>query len=200
MDESKPVTRLPGAAVLAACAWMVAALFALVAQPAAAQDGRPDYRISPEDVLEISVWREEDLQREVIVRPDGGISFPLAGDVRAAGKTPKELEADITTKLQTYIPDAVVTVSVVELRGLRVYVSGKVQNPGQFVVGRYIDVLQAITLAGGLTPFADQDGIHVIRRTADGEQVFEFDYAAVQRGRKLDQNILLQSDDIVVVP
>lgn len=199
MDQSKRMNLLP-TSTRHGWAWLLVALFALVSQPGQAQDARPDYRISPEDVLEISVWREDDLQREVIVRPDGGISFPLAGDVQAAGKTPKQLEADITARLQTYIPDAVVTVSVVELRGLRVYVSGKVQNPGQFTVGRYIDVLQAITLAGGLTPFADQNGIHVIRRTADGEQVFDFDYRAVQRGRKLEQNILLQSDDIVVVP
>lgn len=199
MDKSKRMKLLPNANRHGR-AWLLVALFALVSQPGQAQDARPDYRISPEDVLEISVWREADLQREVIVRPDGGISFPLAGDLQAAGKTPKQLEADITARLQTYIPDAVVTVSVVELRGLRVYVSGKVRNPGQFTVGRYIDVLQAISLAGGLTPFADQNGIHVIRRTADGEQVFDFDYRAVQRGRKLEQNILLQSDDIVVVP
>ena len=200
MDEPKPMNTRPPSALLAACAWMTAALFSLLTMPTFAQEDRPDYRISPEDVLEISVWKEADLQRNVIVRPDGGISFPLAGDVQAAGLTPKELEAEITTRLQTYIPDAVVTVSVVELRGLRVYVSGQVRNPGQFVVGRYVDVLQAITLAGGLTPFADQNGIHVIRRTASGEKVFDFDYRAVQRGRKLDQNIMLQSDDIVVVP
>lgn len=200
MDESKPMLFLPRTTLIAAVAGLALALLALVALPAHAQEGLPGYKISPEDVLEISVWREEDLQREVIVRPDGGISFPLAGDIQAAGKTPKQLQADITERLETFIPDAVVTVSVVELRGLRVYVSGKVQNPGQFTVGRYIDVLQAIALAGGLTPFADQDGIHVIRRTAEGEKVFDFDYAAVQRGRKLEQNILLESDDIVVVP
>ena len=166
----------------------------------AERQAMPEYRISPEDVLEVSVWKEPDLQREVIVRPDGGISFPLAGDMQAAGKTPKELESAITERLKTYIPDAVVTVSVMELRGLRIYVSGKVRNPGQFTVGRYIDVLQAISLAGGLTPFADDNNIHVIRRTSDGEQVFEFDYNAVHRGRNLEQNILLESDDIVVVP
>jgi len=134
------------------------------------------------------------------VRPDGGVSFPLAGDMQAAGKTPKALESLITERLQTYIPDAVVTVSVIELRGLRVYVTGKVRNPGQFVVGRYVDVLQAIALAGGLTPFANDNNIHVIRRTQDGELVFDFDHGAVQRGKRLEQNILLESDDIVVVP
>jgi len=194
------MNRLPHSYPFALCAWVIAMLVALSAPSAFGQDGPPGYRISPEDVLEISVWKEEDLQREVIVRPDGGISFPLVGDIQAAGKTTEELQQDITGSLETYIPDAVVTVSVVELRGMRVYVSGKVRNPGQFVVGRYIDVLQAITLAGGLTPFADQNDIHVIRRTEQGEQVFDFDYKAVQRGRKLEQNIRLESDDIVVVP
>lgn len=160
----------------------------------------PDYRISAEDVLEISVWKEPDLQREVIVRPDGGISFPLVGDIEAAGRTPAQLEKAITDSLDRFIPDAVVTVSVVELRGLRIYVSGKVRNPGQFLVGRYVDVLQAITLAGGLTPFANESGIQVIRRTDAGEQIFKFNYARVKRGRDLAQNIMLQADDIVVVP
>ena len=160
----------------------------------------PDYRISPEDVLEISVWREEDLQGQVVVRPDGGISFPLVGDIKAAGKSPSELQAEITSRLEAYIPDAVVTVSVVELRGLRIYVSGRVQNPGQYTVGRYVDVLQAISLAGGLTPFADDRSISVIRRVDGREVVFDFNYREVQRGRNLKQNIILQPDDIVVVP
>jgi polysaccharide biosynthesis/export protein len=160
----------------------------------------PDYRISPEDVLRISVWREEDLQGEVVVRPDGGISFPLVGDMPAAGKSPAELQAEITQRLTAYIPDAVVTVSVTELRGLRIYVSGRVANPGQYTVGRYVDVLQAISLAGGLTPFADERSISVIRRENGREVVFPFNYREVQRGRNLQQNILLKPDDVVVVP
>ena len=110
------------------------------------------YQIGPEDVLEISVRRADSLQREVLVRPDGGISFPLVGDVQAAGKTPEELQAVITERLQRYIPKPVVTVTAKEVAGYRIYVLGQVNNPGQFVVGRYVDVLQALTLAGGLTP------------------------------------------------
>lgn len=160
----------------------------------------PNYRISAEDVLSISVWKEEDLQGQVVVRPDGGISFPLVGDIAAAGKTPAQLEAEISERLHNYIPDAVVTVSVVELRGLRIYVSGAVRNPGQFLVGRYVDVLQAITLAGGLTPFADENDIRVIRRVNGREQIFNFNYGQVRKGRNLSQNILLEPDDVVVVP
>ena len=158
------------------------------------------YRISPEDILEISVWREEDLQRQVTVRPDGGVSFPLVGDIQAASKTPAELEETITQRLQKFIPEAVVTVSVVQVQGLRVYVTGKVSRPGQFLVGRYVDVLQAITLAGGLTPFADRRNITIIRRENGRERIMDFNYIQVERGKNLSQNIILQADDVVVVP
>ncbi|MDP6826220.1 MAG: polysaccharide biosynthesis/export family protein [Pseudomonadales bacterium] len=166
----------------------------------AAESTADGYRISPEDVLEISVWKEPDLQRKVVVRPDGGLSFPLAGDMRAAGLTPIELEANITEKLREYIPEAVVTVSVVEIKGLRIYVTGKVRSPGQYVVGRYVDVLQALTMAGGLTTFADANDIRVIRREGDVEAVYQFDYNEVENGENLSQNIVLHTDDVVVVP
>ena len=159
-----------------------------------------EYIISAEDVLEVSVWKEPDLSRQVIVRPDGGISVPLVGDVLAAGRTPEQLKAAITTELSEFIPDAVVTVSVLELRGMRIYVTGQVRSPGQFVVGRYIDVLQAITLAGGLTPFADKNDIKIVRREEGREVIHRFRYGQVERGVKLEQNIVLRTDDVIVVP
>ncbi|MGH8605275.1 MAG: polysaccharide biosynthesis/export family protein, partial [Gammaproteobacteria bacterium] len=121
-----------------------------------------DYRIGPEDTLEISVWREEDLQRQVLVRPDGKISFPLAGDIQAAGRTTEQVQQDISQRLQRYIPEPVVTVTVVTIGG-KIYVIGQVNNPGAYVIGRYVDVLQALTLAGGLTPFASENNIKVLR-------------------------------------
>jgi polysaccharide export outer membrane protein len=159
-----------------------------------------EYRIGPEDVLEISVWKEEELQREVLVRPDGGISFPLAGDVQVEGKTPLEVEQDITTRVQKYIPEAVVTVSVKTVSGYTIFVNGKVKSPGKFVVGRYMDVMQAITLAGGLDTFADEDKIKVIRRQNGKQVVHQFAYNEVKKGKNLDQNIILQSGDVIVVP
>lgn len=180
--------------------WLLGAFLAPLAAAAEPASTPPEYKISAEDVLDISVWREPDLQRQVIVRPDGGISFPLVGDIEAAGKTPAELQNALVARLETYIPDAVVTVSVVELRGLRIYVTGKVRNPGQYLVGRYVDVLQAITLAGGLTPFANQRDITIRRREDGREVVYEFDYTEVERGRNLSQNIQLRADDVVVVP
>lgn len=160
-----------------------------------------EYRIGPEDVLNISVWREDLLQREVLVRPDGGISFPLVGDLQAAGKTPEQVQAEITARLRKYIPEPVVNVSLAKVAGYRIYVLGQVKNPGQFVVGRYVDVLQALTLAGGLTPYASENNIKILRREQpDNEVVFPFPYAAVKKGDNLEQNIILKSGDIVVVP
>jgi polysaccharide export outer membrane protein len=195
---------LPRALIRSAARAVLAliAVLPLAAAPvmAAAEEEVFEYRISPEDVLEISVWKEEDLQRKVIVRPDGGVSFPLAGDIQAAGRTPKELESNITEKLQAFIPDAVVTVSVLEIRGLRIYVTGKVKSPGQYTVGRYIDVLQALTMAGGLTTFADTNDIRIIRREDGREVVYRFNYDDVESGKELQQNIVLRTDDVVVVP
>lgn len=185
--------------------WLLVALLCCVlpgmvfAESGIASDVR-EYRIGPEDVLNISVWKEKELQREVIVRPDGGISFPFAGDVRAADRTPAELQLVITHKIQQFIPDALVTVAVTKLTGLRVYVIGKVQKSGQFVIGRYVDVLQALTLAGGLSPYASDKNIKVLRRVKGKEVVFPFNYSAIKDGEKLEQNILLQNDDVVVVP
>ena len=158
------------------------------------------YRIGPEDVLAISVWKEPELQREEIVRPDGGISFPLAGSVQAAGRTVQEVEAEITRKIRRYIPDAVVTVSVKQISGYTIFVIGRVNNPGQFTLGRYVDVVQALTLAGGFTPFASEDDINILRRDGGKEIRIPFDYSDVKKGKRLEQNIILRSGDVVVVP
>ena len=161
-----------------------------------------DYEIGPEDVLEISVWKEKDLQKEVTVRPDGWLSFPLIGDIQAQRKTSKQVEEEIRERLRRYIPDPVVTVSVKKVAGYKIFVIGKVNKQGEFVVGRYVDVVQALALAGGLTPFADESGIRIIRKeNASGEEtVFRFDYSEVKRGRGLGQNFILKSGDVIVVP
>lgn len=196
--DSGTLTLLLAFAALAFCIPFSVAMAQSDSPPAALGD---EYRIGPEDVLEISVWKEEGLQREVLVRPDGGISFPLAGNVLAAGRTPREVEQEITKKIRKYIPEAVVTVSVIKISGYTIFVLGKVNNPGQFVVGRYVDVLQALTLAGGLNVYAAESKIRVLRRdNAGGELVFRFDYGDIKSGKNLDQNIVLRSGDVVVVP
>src|SRR5271167_405019 len=126
--------------------------------PALAADrSAPGYRLQPGDLLQVVVWKETDLQSEVLIRPDGGISFALAGDLPAAGSTTDELRAELQTRVRRLIPDAVVTVSVKAANGNRVYVIGKVNKPGDFALNRPIDVMQAISLAGGVTPFASVD-------------------------------------------
>lgn len=163
-------------------------------------DHSKQYRLNPEDEIKISVWKEEDLQGEVLVRPDGGISFPLVGDLMAGGKTIQELENEISGKIQRYIPEAVVSVSLVKLAGLKVYVIGKVNKPGLFVLGDYVDVMQALSLAGGVTPYADHDKIKILRRKHGENIVFPFVYTEVAKGKKLEQNIILETGDVVVVP
>ena len=162
-----------------------------------------DYKIGPEDVLEISVWKEPDLQlKEVLVRPDGWITFPLVGNVRAQGRTAQEIHDEITQRLRKYIPEPVVTVSVKKIAGYKIFVIGRVNKPGEFVVGRYVDVLQALTLAGGLTPFADESNIRILRKNESNnkDEVLRFNYSDIKKGRRLDQNVTLQSGDTIVVP
>ncbi len=158
------------------------------------------YRVGPEDVLEISVWREDALKKEALVRPDGGISYPLVGELQAAGKTVLQLREEITKRLEKYIPDAVVSVTVLKTGSQRVYVLGKVTKPGEFPVGRSVDVLQALSMAGGVTPFADLNGIRIMRREGDRQVVLPFEYGRVVRGERLEQNVLLRAGDVVVVP
>ncbi len=165
-----------------------------------AADEPAPYRIQPGDVLTVSVWKETELQSEVIVRPDGGVSFPLAGDMHASGGTVDELRRMIDERLRKYIPDPVVTVSVKAPAGNRIYVVGKVNKPGEFLLSRPLDVMQALALAGGATPFADVNEIRILRRDGSRQTALRFEYSDAEHGRRLEQNILLQSGDTVVVP
>ncbi len=158
------------------------------------------YKLQPGDVLHVVVWKETDLQSEVLIRPDGGISFALAGDLVAAGHTTDEVRAELETRVRKLVPGAVVTVEVKAVNGNRVFVIGKVNRPGDFALSRPIDVMQAISLAGGLTPFASGDRIRVLHRDGDRQKSIRFRYSEVSKGRNLDQNILLQSGDTVIVP
>ena len=159
-----------------------------------------EYRIGPEDILQISVWKEDDLDRKVLVRPDGGVSFPLVGDIQVSGRTPLEVQDEIRSRLERYVPDAEVTVSVDKISGYTVFVLGEVKSPGQFTLGRYVDVVQALTLAGGTTPYASESKIRILRRQDGREVVYRFSLADIKRGRGTERNIILQSGDVVVVP
>jgi len=158
------------------------------------------YKLQAGDVLIVSVWKETDLQSDVMIRPDGGISFPLAGELQAAGSTVAELTTALEERIRKFIPDAVITVTVKTSTGNRVYVVGKVARPGDFPLIGPVDVMQALSMAGGATPFADTNAIRVLRRDGTRQTAIKFRYSDVQHGRKLEQNILLQSGDTVVVP
>ena len=158
------------------------------------------YLVQPGDTLQVSVWKEQELQGEVLVRPDGGMTFPLAGEVEAAGHTVEEIRKTLQSRFIKYIPDPVVTVVVKKADGSRIFVVGKVNRPGDFPLARPIDVMQALSLAGGTTPYADVNGIQILRREGTRQQVFHFRYDDVRRGKDLSQNILLHSGDTVVVP
>ena len=176
----------------------------VIAETAAAVDKKEpvsvSYQIGPGDVLSISVWKEEGMQLEVLVRPDGEITFPLAGEIQAGGLTTKALSDVLVEKLKRYIPHPSVTVSVLQSVSNKIYVIGKVNRPGEFTATGYLDVLQALTMAGGLTPYADSDEIKIIRRTKTGSIMRLFDYDEVISGERLDMNIILKAGDTVVVP
>ena len=168
----------------------------------AQEPSRPgtSYKVLPGDVLQVSVWKEPDLQLELLVRPDGAISFPLAGEISTGNKSVTDLQAELTTRLAKYINGPVVTVSIIEVLGNKVYVIGQVNNPGDFVVNPQVDVLQALSMAGGTTPFADLDNIRILRRSNSHQTALSFNYKDVIRGRNLAQNVMLKSGDVVVVP
>lgn len=160
-----------------------------------------EYTVQPGDILEISVWKEEDMIKDVLVRPDGGITFPLAGEIYTGGKTIFQLQTALTQKLSTYLSNPVVTISPKQLLGNRIYVIGKVAKPGMYLISSYIDVVQALSMAGGLTPFSAVNDILILRRASDGTQDdIKFRYGDIEDGDKLKQNILLQSGDTVLVP
>ncbi len=160
----------------------------------------PSYHLQPGDLITVSVWKETDLQSEVLVRPDGGFTFPLAGEVEAVGKTVDEIRTVLVERLKRYIPNPVVTVAVKQINGNRVYVVGRVNRAGDFPLSSPLDVMQAIALAGGTTPFAAINDIVILRRHNGQQQAIHFHYSDVARGRELSQNVQLQTGDTVVVP
>ena len=160
----------------------------------------PGYHLQAGDIIQVSVWKETDLTTEVLVRPDGGFSFPLAGEVEAVGKTVDEIRTVLTDRLKRYIPSPVVTVAVKQINGNRIYVVGRVNHAGDFPLSSPLDVMQAIALAGGTTPFAAINDIVILRRQNGQQQAIHFHYSDVARGRELSQNVLLQTGDTVVVP
>ncbi len=159
------------------------------------------YQIGPQDVLQISVWKDEVLSREVTVRPDGFITFPLIGEVLVESRTVGDVAKEMNERLTHFVSDPRITIAVFEVNSFKIFVIGKVNKPGGFQIGQYTDVMQALSLAGGLTPFAREGSMKVLRRGKQGEQItFPFDYGEVLKGKNLEQNIVLHRGDVVMVP
>jgi len=160
-----------------------------------------EYRIGINDVLSINVWHEKELSRNVTVRPDGKISLPLVGDVLAAGKTPPQLQAELSSDLAAYIKDPELTVIVAQIRSRRVNIIGEVTHPGTFALTQQMGVLDLIAEAGGLREFAKKKKIYVLRETAAGvRERLKYNYKAVLSAKRGVHDIILQDNDTVVVP
>ncbi len=158
------------------------------------------YLLNAGDQLDISVWNEDALQKQVIVLPDGMISFPLAGELAAQGKTVSELQAALKQSLTEYLADPVVTVSVTSVSGNTIHILGKVTQAGIFIMNQPIDAVQALSLAGGLSPYAKENDIIVLRRSGENQQVLPVHFAAIKEGQELSTNIMLKSGDVIVIP
>jgi len=177
----------------------------IVAPPLWAADQPPitttqDYIIGPGDVLDISVWNNEALTKAATVLPDGKIHFPLIGEVVVGGKTLAVLEKELKTKLHPFVPDPELSVMVGQVNSMLIYVIGKVNRPGRFALNTNINVLQALTMAGGLNAFAKRNKIKIFRKEKNKTVILPFEYDEVTEGKNLEQNIGLERGDIIVIP
>lgn len=169
-------------------------------EPAMVPAGDGTYTIGAGDILSISVWKNADLTRVVQVLPDGMISFPLVGEIKVAGTTVAQLKKNLRDKLNPFVPDPEIAVEVQRVNSMIVYVIGRINRPGHFELVGNMNVLQALAMAGGLTPFAKRDGIKVLRNENGKTVEYPFDYDAVTMDENQAQNIQLHRGDVVVVP
>lgn len=167
----------------------------------ALQSNQASYIIGDDDLLGINVWNEPDFKLSIPVRSDGKISLPLIGEVRAAGRTPAQLEQTIATKLQAFIKQPQVTVMVMQMNSRKFNILGRVAKPGSYSLTASTTVLDAIAIAGGFQSFAKKKNIYVLRPNVSGKEArLRFNYDQVIHGRHLDQNIRLEPGDTVIVP
>ena len=171
------------------------------AQTWSAKSQAAEYRIGAGDILEISTWKEVDLSRkDVLVRVDGKLSFPLLGDIPAAGMTPVELTETIQKGLKNYVSNPVVTVTVLNPSSQRIYILGEILKTGEYPLIKSLTVLQAFALAGGFTQWASKDEIILLRGEAGKEKIFKINYKDIVKGKGSENNLMLQANDTIVVP
>lgn len=165
-----------------------------------ADAGPEAYVIGPEDVLEISVWQNQDLSRTVTVRPDGRISLPLINDVQAAGLTPEELKNQIAARLKPYVELPNVAVIVQQINSWRVYLQGEVRSPGVYPLRSQTRISQAIAMAGGFTEFAKKGKIRVVRKTRGSTEFIDVNYNNILSNKSVHDDIYLKPGDTIIVP
>jgi polysaccharide export outer membrane protein len=165
---------------------------------AAESDG--DYRVGAGDSIQVYVWKEPDISTTVVVRPDGKISVPLVNDLLVMGRTPLEIKEMVAGRLSPFINDPNVTITVREIRSKKVYALGMVNRTGSYQIVQPTTVLQVLTEAGGLQPFAKEDSIYILRVENGRQTKFPFRYKEVVQGKNIEQNIILQPGDTIVVP
>jgi polysaccharide export outer membrane protein len=158
------------------------------------------YRIGREDILDVAVWRDADLSRTLPVRPDGFISMPMVGEIRAEGRTPTELSEAIREALKPYVQEPRVTVIVREVNSSRVFITGEVSHPGAYPLRGRVSIVQAIALAGGFTDFADRDGIVVLRRAGSEGNYIPVSYTELVDAPDKHEPLILRPGDTIIVP
>ncbi len=171
--------------------------------PAAQRAIRTDdtFFIGNDDVLAISVWKEPDLTKQIPVRSDGKISLPLIGDIQAAGRTPSQLEIDITEKLKSYITDPQVAVIVQQINSLKFNILGQVIKPGLYPLTAGTTIVDAIATAGGFKDFAKKKGVYILRPSPGGSDLkYGFNYQDFIKGKNTKQNIMIKPRDTIIVP
>jgi len=175
-------------------------LFLFIVASSSAFAKEAAYHIGPGDTLEISVWKDESLSRNMVVPPDGVIAFPLVGDIDVTNLTVADLRKEVTTRLSEYVPDATVTVMLVEINSLKAYVIGKVNRPGEFPITLETTVVQILSMAVVAVSLASAGNIHILRQKKNDSVKIPFDYKQIEKGKNLEQNIVLERGDVVVVP
>ncbi|HPI93875.1 MAG TPA: polysaccharide biosynthesis/export family protein [Deltaproteobacteria bacterium] len=176
----------------------VVCLFLFVFLPVGVMALESTYQIGASDLLEISVWGEQNLSRQVTVRSDGFISLPLVGDVEAVGKTPPQLKADLESRLSKFIKDPRCAIIVLEPRSKRYFVQGQVTRPGQYTLDQELMLTQVIPIAGGFTEFADESNVVILRGEGDKKIRMEIDYSRIVKGKAED--VPIKPGDTIIVP